>query len=44
MDIHKLENEFVNGYCDSGRVLYVSIYDTEGKTDDVTNIGHQHME
>ena len=37
VDVQRLENEFVTGYRDSDRVLYVSIYNDKAETLDVTS-------
>ena len=37
VDVQRLENEFVTGYCDGDRVLYVSIYNDRAETLDVTS-------
>ena len=37
VDVQRLENEFVMGYCDGDRVLYVSIYNDRAETLDVTS-------
>ena len=36
VDVQRLENEFVNGYRDGDRVLYISIFNNEEKSKDVT--------
>ena len=35
IDVQLLENEFVNGYREGDRVLYVSPYDKDGNTIDI---------
>ena len=35
VDVQRLENEFVTGYCDGERVLYVSIYNDKAETLDI---------
>ena len=35
IDVQLLKNEFVNGYREGGRVLYVSSYDKNGNTMDI---------
>jgi hypothetical protein len=35
IDVQLLENEFVNGYKEGDRVLYVSPYDKDGNTMDI---------
>ena len=35
VDVQRLENEFVTGYCDGDHVLYVSIYNDKAETLDV---------
>ena len=37
VDVQRLENEFVTGYCDGDRVLYVAIYNDKAETLDVTS-------
>ena len=37
VDVQRLENEFITGYCDSDRMLYVSIYNDKVETLDVTS-------
>ena len=37
VDVQQLENEFVTGYRDGDRVLYVSIYNDKAETLDVTS-------
>ena len=37
VDVQRLENEFVPGYRDSDRVLYVSTYNDKAETLDVTS-------
>ena len=37
VDVQRLENEFVTGYRDGDRVLYVSIYNNKEETFDVTS-------
>ena len=37
VDVQRLENEFVTGYCDSDLVLYVAIYNDKAETLDVTS-------
>lgn len=37
LDVQLLENEFVNGYMKGNRVLYVSPFDNDEKTMNITN-------
>ena len=37
VDVQRLENEFVTGYCDGDRVLYVAIYNDKAETLDVSS-------
>ncbi len=36
VDVQRLENEFVTGYCDGDRVLYVLIYNNKDEIFNVT--------
>ena len=38
VDVKFLENKFVNGYREGGRILYMFPYDKDGKTMDIRDV------